>query len=182
MKRILIAGIGNIFCGDDAFGVEVVRALEQRPLPEAVTVRDFGIRGYDLACALGDGYDAVILVDATPCNEVPGTVYLIEPDQEEVRAAGGASIDGHSLEPVRALQMAAALGGIWGRLYLVGCEPAELESPDGRIGLSDAVQSAVPKAVELIERLAGELLDSERSINTGAVPAGKETCDETNIG
>ena len=80
MKRILVAGIGNIFFGDDAFGCEVAKELAQRPLPEGVRVIDFGIRSYDLAYAIMDDYDATILVDASPRGSPPGTVYLIEPD------------------------------------------------------------------------------------------------------
>ena len=80
MKRILVAGIGNIFFGDDAFGCEVASQLRRKPLPEGVRVIDFGIRSYDLAYAIMDGYDATILVDATPQGSAPGTIYLIEPD------------------------------------------------------------------------------------------------------
>ena len=83
MKKILVAGIGNIFFGDDAFGCEVARQLAQRPLPKGVCVTDFGIRSYDLAYAIMDGYDAIILVDATPQGAEPGTVYLIEPDVKD---------------------------------------------------------------------------------------------------
>ena len=79
---ILIAGIGNIFFGDDAFGVEVVRRLAARPLPAGVVVKDFGIRGFDLACALQDGYDAVILVDAMQRGAPPGTLHVLEPETE----------------------------------------------------------------------------------------------------
>ena len=39
---ILIAGIGNIFLGDDAFGVEVARSLARRTLPGEIQVKDFG--------------------------------------------------------------------------------------------------------------------------------------------
>src|SRR6516225_7125141 len=78
--RILVAGIGNIFLGDDAFGVEVARRLAARPQPDGVRVADFGIRGIDLTYALLDGYETVILVDATPRGGQPGTLYVIEPD------------------------------------------------------------------------------------------------------
>ena len=78
--KILVAGVGNIFLGDDAFGVEVARALSGRPLPEGVTVKDFGIRGFDLAYTMLDAWDTVILVDALSRGEAPGTLYLLEPD------------------------------------------------------------------------------------------------------
>ena len=171
MKRILVAGIGNIFLGDDAFGVEVVREFEGRTLPGEVQVKDFGIRGYDLAFELaggasGNGYEAVILVDATPRGESPGTVYLIEPDLADLGRPDQASADGHDMGPVRVLQMAEALGGQPARLFFVGCEPGELESPDGRIGLSDVVRAAVPKAVEMIESLVKELMQ-QKLVKTG---------------
>jgi hydrogenase maturation protease len=171
MNRILIAGMGNIFLGDDAFGVEVVRELPHHTLPSEVRVVDFGIRGYDLAYALGDDYDAAILVDATPRGEDPGTLYLIEPDLSELGRLDHASVDAHSLGPVRVLQMAEALGGHPPRLYLIGCEPGELNSGDGHMGLSEAVAAAVPKAVEMIEALLKELSHSETPVAACVVRA-----------
>jgi hydrogenase maturation protease len=148
--RILIAGIGNIFLGDDAFGVEVARQLVRRALPEGVVVTDFGIRSYDLAYAIMDGYDVTILVDATRQGGKPGTVYLIEPDLSGLDRQEDEVVNGHSLDPVRVLRLVAALGGEPGRLYLAGCEPAVLETEDGRIGLSAPVEAAVPHAIDMI--------------------------------
>jgi hydrogenase maturation protease len=153
-ERILVAGIGNIFMGDDAFGVEVVRELMQRAIPDAVCVEDFGIRGYDLAYAIIDGYEATILVDAVPRGEAAGTLYLIEPDLGEFGRP--ASVDAHSMNPVAVLQLIHALGGQPGNLYLVGCEPGELETDE--IGLSPPVRAAVPQAVEMIKSLIYRLL------------------------
>ena len=87
--RILVAGIGNIFMGDDAFGVEVARRLSQRTLPAGVRVSDFGIRGFDLAYALQDGYETTILIDACPRGEEPGTLFVVEPDLAEISASAG---------------------------------------------------------------------------------------------
>ncbi len=170
MKRILIACIGNIFLGDDAFGVEVARVLEGRSLPPEVVACDFGIRGYDLAYALGDGYDAVILVDATPRGEPPGTVYLIEPDMGKLCSGDAPAVDAHNMDPVRVLQAAAKLGSTPQRVYLVGCEPGPLDLSEERMGLSEAVQAAVPQAVALIESLLSNLLKSETEIETGIAP------------
>jgi len=171
MKRILVAGIGNIFFGDDAFGVEVIRELERQELPPEVRVKDFGIRSYDLAYELGSGYDAAILVDATPRGELPGTVCLLELDVASLGTLDRASVDGHAIDPVRVLQMAESLGGIPAHLYLVGCEPAELELEDGRMGLSDAVLAAIPKAVEMIQSAVTEMLQPQTILKTGVVPA-----------
>src|SRR5438034_3478053 len=119
--RILIAGIGNIFLGDDAFGVEVVRCLAGRRLPEGVRVVDFGIRGLDLAYALLDGYDAAIVVDVAPRGGRPGTLYVLEPTLPTADEAP--LLEAHSMDPVRVLRTVAALGGKVERLLIVGCEP-----------------------------------------------------------
>jgi hydrogenase maturation protease len=171
MKRILVAGIGNIFFGDDAFGVEVARELSRQPLAPGVCVNDFGIRSYDLAYAITDGYDAVILVDATPRGEPPGTVSVIEPDLDGLGELAGAAPDAHTMNPLVALQMARTFGRLPASLHLVGCEPYELETDGGRIGLSDIVQSAVPRAIDAIRSLIVELLKPETIGKPAAVPA-----------
>ena len=99
-KRILVAGIGNVFLGDDGFGVEVVKRLAERELPEDVEVADFGIRGMDLIYALHDYYEVVIFVDATPRGEEPGTVYLLEPEIED---DGEVVLDTHGMDPVKVI-------------------------------------------------------------------------------
>ena len=152
MKRILVAGIGNIFLGDDAFGCEMVRELSARALPPEVVVRDFGIKSYDLAYALAEKQDAIILVDATPRGDAPGTAYLVEIDPREVAELEPGSPDAHTMNPVNALKMAQSVGPITANIYLVGCEPAKLEAEDGEIGLSEPVKRAIPQAIELIER------------------------------
>ena len=158
--RILIAGIGNIFFGDDAFGVEVARDLAQRGWPDGVRVVDFGTRSYDLAYALTETYQAVILVDAVPRGEPPGTTYLMELDPGELPKLDAEIPDAHNLTPVRALQMAQALGGVRAKLFLVGCEPAVLETEDGQLKLSEPVQAAVPQAELVIAELISDLLHS----------------------
>ena len=156
-SRILVAGIGNIFFGDDAFGVEVIRELTRFELPEHVRAVDFGIRSYDLAYAIMDGNAATILVDITTRGQPPGTLYLMELDQEEIAKVEAGVPDGHSLGPGQVLRLVQSLGGQVPRLYLVGCEPAVLESEEGRMGLSEQVQAAVPQAVEMIRKLITQL-------------------------
>lgn len=168
MKRILIAGIGNIFFGDDAFGCEVISELSRRNLPAEVCINDFGIRSYDLACALTKDYEAVIMVDAAPHGQPPGTVYLIEPDHEELQRLAPPTPDAHSLNAVSALQLARSFGGFSGKLFLVGCEPAVLETEDGAMGLSEPLREAVPRAIDLIESLLGSTFDLKTA---GLVPA-----------
>ena len=157
-RRLLIAGIGNIFLGDDGFGVEVVRRLAGRELPGDVEVRDFGIRGMDLAYALQDDYEVVVFVDATPRGGKPGTVYLIEPEIEDDR---GVVLDTHGMDPVKVLKFARALGPGPSRTLVVGCEPQVALSGEDYdemlMELSEPVQAAVGEAVKMVEALVEEI-------------------------
>jgi hydrogenase maturation protease len=171
MKQVLVAGIGNIFHGDDAFGVEVARQLLARPQPPGVTVQDFGIRAYDLAYALTNGYDAAVLVDAAPRGQAPGTVCLIALDVNEVPEPDPNAVDAHGMNPVAVLRMARALGGVVKNLFLIGCEPTVLECAGGAFVLSEAVQAAVPDAVAMIDLLVTSLLDEAKCRSAGLAPA-----------
>jgi hydrogenase maturation protease len=170
--RILIAGIGNIFLGDDAFGVEVARRLMNLPWPEGVRVADYGIRGFDLAYELMDDYDAFILIDAVPRGEAPGTLYTIEIDVNDLgeTASEEVSFDAHALHPLRVLQMVKAMGGRPKRVLLVGCEPEALsgeEQFEGRMGLSAPVEAAANEAAGMVGSLV-TLIRMEQQ--TAAVP------------
>lgn len=157
--KILIACVGNIFLGDDGFGVEVARRLALQTLPPDVVVKDFGIRGFDLAYALMDPYDLTILVDACARGLEPGAVFLLEPDPlDEVQRR----IEPHGMNPMNVLRMVKSLGGTPGRVLIVGCEPAELGSDnDGHLGLSDPVEAAIDEAIVLIESLVSKALIGE---------------------
>ncbi|MDQ3672988.1 MAG: hydrogenase maturation protease [Gemmatimonadota bacterium] len=151
--RVLVAGIGNIFLGDDGFGVEVAQRLLRESFPEEVRVADFGIRGLHLAYELLDGYDLAILIDAAPRGGAPGTLYVIEPDLEELpgaTATDAPALDAHGMDPVAVLAMARTLGGEMGRVLVVGCEPAEIEE---RIGLSEPIAGMVEEAVRVVREL-----------------------------
>ncbi len=151
--RILVAGIGNIFLGDDAFGVEVIQRLARIPLPAYVKVVDYGIRGLDLAYALMDGYDLTILVDAVGRGGEPGTLYVIEPELGET-SGGAPAMDAHSMNPVVVLGMVKAMGGLPKRVLVVGCEPESLgDELEGRMGLSATVVAALDGAVSLVKGL-----------------------------
>jgi hydrogenase maturation protease len=158
-RRLLIAGIGNIFLGDDAFGVEVVRVLALREWPPEVQLTDFGIRGFDLACALAGGYGGAILIDSARRGGPPGTLYVIEPDPSSL--AGG--FEAHGVDPVTALRLARELGKPCPWVRVVGCEPLTFGSEEPALGLSDPVRAAVGEAVRLVEGLARAYLDPERA-------------------
>ena len=157
--RILVAGIGNVFSGDDGFGVEVAQRLAGRDQPEGVTVADYGIRGYDLAFALMSGYDHVILVDACPraVGGGPGSLYVIEPtlDADAPRLT---TLDAHAMNPMAVLSLAQSMGATLGHIVLVGCEPETLGPEEGLMGLSAPVARSVDEAICLIEALVAHAL------------------------
>jgi hydrogenase maturation protease len=163
--RILVAGVGNIFLGDDGFGVEVAQSLSKRQLPQTVTVKDFGIRGFDLAYALLDPcWDGVIIVDALARGEAPGTLYVIEPDRS---GAGEADINPHGMDPVRVLNLAASMGTISARVLIVGCEPHDFgDELEGRMGLSSPIQAAVEEACNTVLELAASWRANSTQLET----------------
>ena len=175
-RRILIAGIGNIFLGDDGFGVEVVQRLMSRAYPQEVQISDFGIRGVELAYTLLDDYDTLILVDATPRGGEPGTLYLIEPDlatsdPEKGAEAGRVALDAHSMDPVKVLAFAQTLGARTRQILLVGCEPtpyAQIEDySEMQMDLSTPVRTAVDEAVKMIDALIQKILNAAEIAQKG---------------
>ena len=162
-KKILIAGIGNIFLGDDGFGVEVAGRLANHVFPSGVRVADFGIRGFDLAYALMDGYETTILVDAYPGEGQPGSLFVVEPDLQDLNSAESPPgfIEPHAMNPIHMLQMAISMGGQLKRILLVGCVPATLGPEEGQMGLSEPVTGAIEEAVKLIDTLVTRILAGE---------------------
>jgi hydrogenase maturation protease len=156
--RVLIAGVGNVFLGDDGFGVEVARLLAERPLPAGVDVVDFGIRGMDLVYALHRGYAGVIFVDAAPRGEPPGTLTVLEVDPKAPGEPGVVTVETHGMDPVRVLRLAAELGEVPRRVLVLACEPARVPSggPDEEVvaELSEPVRAALGRAVDLALELA----------------------------
>lgn len=159
---ILVAGIGNIFLGDDGFGVEVAKQLAACELPARVRVVDFGIRSLDLAYALQDGYETTILVDAYPHGQAPGTVSLVEPDLSHLDDSGPEMVDSHAMNPVSVLRMAKSMNGGLKKVLLVGCEPFTLGGEEGQMGLSESVEAAVGEAVQMIVSLIGRIVHEEK--------------------
>ena len=148
--RTLVAGVGNVFLRDDAFGVEVIRLLAGRPVPDGVVVKDFGIRGVHLAYELLDGCDLFVLVDAAERGQPPGTVTVLEVEVPDAAALDGPVMDAHSMTPDGIFTLLASLGGRPGRSLVVACEPADVSAG---MGLSEPVLAALPDAVRTVEEI-----------------------------
>jgi hydrogenase maturation protease len=171
-KKILVACIGNIFMADDGFGVAVAERLLQRSFPPGVRVADFGIRGFDLAYALMEGYEATILVDAYPGEGAPGTIFVLEPDLNDLNSAEGQQsfVEPHAMNPVNVLRMASNMTASNGtgklkRVLVVGCVPETLGPEEGQMGLSEPVAAAVDGAAKLVESLVTRILAGESLSN-----------------
>jgi hydrogenase maturation protease len=166
--RVLVAGIGNVFLGDDGWGVALAGRLASRTQPRGVDVADFGIRGMDLAYAMQDGYDAVVFLDATPRGQTPGTLYVIEPELDEIHM----TVDAHGMDPVKVLALARTLGAqALPRTLVVGCEPqTRMSAEDERIvaELTGPVRASLDAAVVLVEDLLADL-------STAKQPEGSST-------
>ena len=163
-KQILVAGVGNAWLQDDAFGGECARRLEARGVPEGVTVMDFGTGGLDLAYEVMRGYDALVLLDVTRGGGPPGTLYVLEPEEAEIAAGieDGEMIDPHAMDPQTVLRFVRAVSGWPGSVVVIACEPAEFEEPG--MGLTPEVAAAVPRAVDLaLETLDGLRAKAERA-------------------
>ena len=167
MSGVLVAGVGNIFLRDDAFGSEVARRLDGAAMGDGIEVVDVGIAGTHLALRLLDGYDALVLVDAVQRGAPPGTLTVLEPtDDDLARVDTDGSLPTHELDPLALLVLARAWDCLPPRVLVVGCEVA---SVDEGLGLSDAVASAIEPALEMVTRVAHGLV-SERPIERGSTP------------
>jgi hydrogenase maturation protease len=157
--RILVAGIGNVFRGDDGFGVALADRLWRRELPDGVEVVDFGIRGMDLAFAMQDGYDAVVLLDAVARGEPAGTLSVIKVDAEG-DSSGEVAVDAHGMDPVNVIALVRRLGAVPPPIFVVGCEAKTWAGDDDEqilAALSEPVRAAIGPAIELVESLLSDL-------------------------
>jgi hydrogenase maturation protease len=155
--RTLVAGVGNIFQRDDAFGVEVIRLLDDRPRPSGVKIADFGIRGVHLVYELLDGWDLFVLVDVAQRGRTPGTVTVIEVEPTDMASPSGV-MDAHGLAPDQVFAMLDALGSRPKRCLVVACEPADVSAG---MGLSDEVRAALPHAVRTVEKILEQIQPEE---------------------
>jgi hydrogenase maturation protease len=157
-KRVLVAGVGNAWLRDDGFGGEVARRLEQRPMPEGVAVMDAGTGGLDLAYEVMRGYDALVILDVSRQGGEPGTLYVMEADEESVdgQIDDGAVINPHGMDPQEMLRFVKSAGAWPGKVMVVACEPADVEELGW--GLTEQVQDAVERAIDLVAETVDELL------------------------
>ena len=160
-ERTLVAGIGNIFLGDDGFGCEVVRQLSEQGLPPAARVVDYGIRGMHLAYDLLDGWDRLVLVDSLPDRGAPGRLQILEVGPDDV--AHG-ELDAHGMDPAAVLSALGALGGRLPPTTLVGAQVADVQE---RIGLSPVMAAAVPAAVVAVRALLAGPREGARAGRVG---------------
>ena len=166
---------------DDGFGREVVKRLEQRELPEGVAVFDFGTGGLDLAYEVMRGYDALILVDVSRQGGEPGTLYVMEPDQEEINSGfeDGEMIDPHGMDPQTVLRFVNAVGGWPGKVVVVACEPLIVEEMG--MGLTDEVEGAVDRAVDVVLEQVEELRVHELSLSSAILDTVLRHADERKV-
>jgi hydrogenase maturation protease len=164
LRSILIAGIGNAWLRDDGFGGEVARRLEDRPLPEGVDVMDAGTGGLDLAYEVMRGYDALVILDVSRQGGEPGTLYVMEPDEESVPGAieDGDIINPHAMDPQTVLRFIKSVGAWPGRVVVIACEPAEVEEMGW--GLTEPVRGAIDRAVDLVVETVAELRAGARAL------------------
>ena len=164
-KGVLVAGIGNIFLSDDGFGCEVARRLASQPLPDHVTVTDYGIRGMHLAYELLDGYDGLVIVDAVPRNGAPGDIVTLQVGEDDL---GAGDFDAHGMEPTAVLASLGSMGGRLPRTYVVGCEPGDVSEG---IGLTPPVEAAVDSAVGTVLRLLNSTFASPSTLTAKESPS-----------
>ena len=167
--RILVAGVGNSWLRDDGFGGEVARRLSARTMPSGVAVMDAGTGGLDLAYEVMRGYDALVIVDVSQQGGEPGTLYVMEPDEQSVdgNIADGEAINPHGMDPKTVLRFVKSIGAWPGRVVVVACEPADVS--DLGFGLSEQVQGVLDRAVELVVETVDELRGAAMAATGGRV-------------
>jgi hydrogenase maturation protease len=167
LRSILVAGVGNSWLRDDGFGSVVARRLSEREMPENVSVMDAGTGGLDLAYEVMRGYDALVILDVSKQGGEPGTLYVMEPDEDEVQGGieDGEVINPHAMDPQTVLRFVKSVGAWPGRVVVIACEPADVEEMGW--GLSDSVSEAVERAIDLV-------IDTIAELRSGAPAAPAE--------
>jgi hydrogenase maturation protease len=164
-KRVMIAGIGNIFMKDDGFGSAVVNKMANKKFPDGVELKDFGTGGLKLAYDLMKGYDGLIFIDASARGGTPGTIYLIEPNEDDFSAdlEKGGPINPHDADPATVLRFVKSIGAWPGKVSIVACEPQSTD--DFQIGLSESVNSAIDKAIEMVDEIIQQIYTTNNEVS-----------------
>lgn len=163
--RILVAGIGNIFLGDDGFGSEVIRNAGISPDDPSVRVIDYGIAGMHLAYDLLEHWDTLVLVDAVPSRGSPGTLHVFQAEHDVDESGSAATtLDAHSMDPAAVFASLRALGGSPPYTVVVGCEAGSVEEG---IGLTEPVADAVPRAARAVEEIVAALQTPAAALSSG---------------
>ncbi len=163
LRKILVAGVGNAWLRDDGFGGEVARRLQQSELDEGVSVMDVGTGGLDLAYEVMRGYDALVILDVSQQGGEPGTLYVMEPEEDTVLGSieDGEMINPHAMDPQTVLRFVKSLGAWPARVVVIACEPAEVEEMGW--GLTEPVKEAVERAVGLVVETIADLRSAARA-------------------
>lgn len=158
----MIAGVGNMFMQDDGFGSAVIKKMLHKNFPEGVEIKDFGTGGLKLAYDLMRGYDGLILLDASTRGEKPGTLYVIEPNQDDINPdlQQGGPIDPHGADPATVLRFVKSIGSWPAKVVIVACEPESVG--DFEIGLSAPVMAAIDKAIEMVDEIVKDIYSEKK--------------------
>ena len=168
MRRVLVAGMGNVLRYDDGVGVAVARRLaEESLLPNGARVIEIGIGGIHLVQELMTGYNALIIVDAIEQGSKPGTVHLLTAEVDDLSAWDDIArsdflADMHYTTPSKALILARALGVLPPAVFIAGCQPGDADEMG--IGLTPAVADSVAHLTDVVRGLAARLLASDPAL------------------
>ena len=143
MKRVLIAGIGNVLLGDDGVGPYVAHVLASSlDFEPGVQVEDLGTPALDLIDHL-TGLDALILVDSVDDGAPAGTIHLYR-KEDILRHGPPVRMDPHSPALTESLLAADFVGSAPAEVLLIGVSGSRYEAG---CQLSVPVQSAVVQVV-----------------------------------
>ncbi len=152
---ILIVGVGNELLRDEGLGVHVVRSLlaGKTALPPHVGVLEAGTSLLDVLPRMRL-YLRVIIVDAVRAGKVAGSIHHVEVTDELAGSLRtGPPVSLHEWGVMETLRVAAMLGLLPERLFIVGAEPERIE-PGTQ--LSPRLARAAKKIVSMLLSEIGE--------------------------
>jgi coenzyme F420 hydrogenase subunit delta len=174
--EIVIAGCGNPLFADDGFGPAVIEEMQKLELPDNVAIIDAGLGGPHFIFTLLDPAVTrkLIIVDIADYGAEPGSVTKLRVED----LPPGAYRDAHSWDLAEPLQRIKDQIEI----TIIGCQPAKMTAPEFELGLSDEVQNAIPKTIQVILEIIGvdygtiiKRLQEERQRGTAEISGSSET-------